>query len=491
MQKHPFPGRLEKNLLDTVNQQGAAEIFNGLIDKAGAIHKRPGLFFNQTLTPTGGGVQALYYWPAKDKLVAVAGGRIYSAASPAATLTPVSETVATLPNGPVKIVDTGHWLYFCGSSGPMLCWNGTDTATQVADGAAPTNVSAIAIINQRVIANQRGTNRFWYTSPPDLEHPSNPLIWTGYLEVGRTSEDIVGLDVSGGELIAFKRESFQAFYDDATTPFKPILGSQQFNGLISATGITRLNNSLFFVGPDRVIRKLMNREVVDISTPMLQRSMDKLMDAGSVVAFPIDRYVVFTFYNDEKTFVYDPALESWTQFTTFYSGIDKDFFARCSTTLTAAGQTNLWLLGCKDGSLNYWDVAAFSDAGNPINFMVRTPHQGWGTANRKTSTRLVVKVSLEALREIEIPEITLPSAIRCTLYNETIALPTGVSVQVTGLPTGLTATMSGSNLVVVGTVSDFAGDQPIQLIYTDARGARFTVDSVFHVDDYDITIGVL
>lgn len=491
MQKHPFPGKLEKNLLPTVAKQGSAEIWNGLLDKAGAIHKRPGLFFNQRLTPTAGGVQALYYWPAKDKVVAVAGGRIYAASSPAATFVPVSDTTAVLVAGPVKIVDTGYWLYFCGLSGPILIWNGVDQAVLEPDGAAPTNVSALATMNQRVIANQKGTNRFWFTSPPDLDDPYKAPIWEGYLEVGRTSEDIVGLEVANNELIVFKRESLQAFYDDGSTPYKPILASQQFSGLISSSAIARLTNTIFFVGPDRIIRSLLNREVRDISTGAVQRDLAQLTDAGAVVVIPLDNLILFTFYRNNLTLVYDPSLDSWTRFSTFYSGLDKNFYANCSTTLTAAGQTNLWLLGCEDGTINYWDSSAFSDVDRPINFLVRTQHQDWDTLNRKTSTRLVAKVSLEAPRIMEIPELNLPPATRCVLYNETIVLPKDMKALISGLPSGLSISQVEDELLITGTVSDFAGDLPIQILYTDAKGAKFSTSSVFHVNDYDITIGVL
>ena len=99
MQRHPSPGKLEKNLLEVAVQQGLVELYNGLIDKSGVARKRPGLFFNQRLT-LACGIQAIYWWPARSKLVVVAGGRVYASASPATTLAQVSDASSVLALGP-------------------------------------------------------------------------------------------------------------------------------------------------------------------------------------------------------------------------------------------------------------------------------------------------------------------------------------------------------------------------------------------------------
>jgi len=490
MQRHPSPGKLEKNLLEVAVQQGLVELYNGLVDKSGTVRKRPGLFFNQRLTQAGG-IQAIYWWPARSKLVVVAGGRVYASASPATTLTQVSDASSVLALGPAKIVDTGRWLYICSTSGKMVYWNGIDAATYVADGAAPTNVSTITTLNQRVIANEKGTNRFWFTRPPTLTNPDAAVEWEGYLETGRNNEEVVGLDTAGGELIAFKRDTLQAYYDDAVTPYRPITGSQQKFGLVSNSALTSYENGLYFISPDRTIRRLEARAVSDISTPELARALEKLKNTGDVVVFQLEKLILFTFPTDQKTFVFDPTLNTWTQFTTNYSGSQRDFFARSATTLPAASQTNFWLVGCKDGSINFWDAASFSDAGNPIFFLLRTPHQNWGTSNRKHTTRLVIRVSTEALKVADTPDINFPAATRCTVYSEAVTLPEGVTATVTGLPQGFSATQAGRTLTLSGITGSFAGNQPIQVIVTDARGASYTLDKVFTVNDFDIEIGVL
>ncbi len=491
MQKHPFPGKLEKNLLETITRQGSVEIINGLLDKAGAIHKRPGLFFTQTINAVNG-IQALYYWPAKEKIVAVAGGQVYAASNLADPLIQVSNYTAMLNPGTVRIADTGHWLYICSETGPMIQWNGVDEAIRVADGAAPINVSSVAVLNQRVVANELGTNRFWYTDPPSLTAPTAALVWSGYLEVGRTSEDIIGLGVAGNELIVFKNESLQAFYDDGSTPYRPITGSQHFFGLISASAFCKYEDALFFVSPDRQIRQLLNREIQNIGIESLATALDKLSEISTVTVFPLERWVVFNFHTDNLTYVYDPVLASWTQFSTFSQGADKAFLARNAASLPATNETSIWAVGANTGSMYMWDRSAYTDAGNPIHFKVRTAQQDWETGVRKHTTRLIVKVSTEAVRTANMPALNLPGCMRCVLYNFSTTLPLGVTAAISGLPTGLTASQVGQVFSITGTVTDYAGEKAIIVTLTDTAGRQYIDNRTFSVaDKTGITVGVM
>lgn len=489
-QRHPFPNKLEKNLLEAVADRGSVDIFNGLMDKAGAIHKRPGLSFCQTL-PGMGGVQALYWWNAKQKLVAVIGGQVYAADSASETLTQVSNYAAQLTLGPAKIVDTGYWLYICGSGGHIVQWNGTDPAIKVPDGVAPTNVSTLAVVNGRVIANEIGTNRFWFTRPPSLQQPQDALVWEAYLEVGRTNESVIGLEVSGGELIAFKRDMFQGYYDDGVTPFRPITGAQQFYGLISASALAKYENALYFVSPLRTVYQLLNREVKNISFGGLDTALRKINNLTDARVHGIDRFVVFTFPTDQKTFVYDTMLETWTQFTSFKDGIETDFISRCATNLPAAGASNLWLIGGRDNKLYFWEQLTYTDDEQPIRFAVRTAHQDWGSLNRKATTRLVLKLSTESLGTIDVPDISFPAATRCSLYNHEITLPVGVTVTITGLPSGVSASQVGQTLTISGAVSDFVGNADIIVTVKDTFGRTVRVPKSFIVNDFDIDTGVL
>ena len=497
MQKLPTPGKLEKNLIDSITQQGTTDIYNGLVDKADAIHKRPGLAYNQAIDELDG-IQALYYWPSKDLHVAVAGGVVYATSSLTESYASVTAEGATLADGPVKIVDTGSWLYIASTSGKMVQWNGTGLATYVADAVAPTDVSAITLINQRVVANKRGTNQIWFTKPRSLTNPTAVLEWSSYITYGRDNEEIIGLDISGGELVAFKRDSFQAFFDDAVTPLKPIIGSNKFYGLIAPSAICRLENALFFVSPDRTIRMLQDREVRDISTPEMGRELQKLKAFENVVAYPLDLKVVFSVPDEDVCYVFDPILRGWSQFTSIDSlGEETGFIGRCTAQVPAEGETDLWLVGGADSGVYFWDYGSFNDNGNPINFLIRTPQQSWQTSNRKQSTRLVTRISTESLRGPDTPlERAYVSPSPAYTHSEdeyegSIIAGEGYTITgVTGLPDYLTAEagvdpedpwpLTGI-LTENRTVSFF-----VQVV--DGKGANYNVPVSLPVLDQEITM---
>ena len=492
-QRQPFPGRLEKNVLGVGVENGTIRIYNGFVDKQRNIYKRPGLLINQEIAAPGA-VQAIYYWPAKGKYVAVVAGDIYAADSLTSAMTKVTTEGERLRSpGLVKIIDTGYWLYFCSTGGKMMIYNGTDAATFVTDAAAPTNVSSIATLNKRVIANDFGSNRIWYTDPASLTTPTDELTWSGYVEYGRINETVIGLDVSGGELVAFKRDTMQAFFDDGATPYKPILGSQQRYGLINANAMGAFQNALYFVAPDTTIYRLQNREIQDISTQYMGRELDGLLNVNTVSVFQLEKKIVFNFPDEDLTYIYDPVLKSWSNLTTFDSGVDKAFLATCATVTPAAGATNLWLIGGSDGVIFFWDPSVYTDAGNPIRFSVRTPHIDWGTLNRKQSTRLVVKVSTDSLRESQLPAVDIPPATRCVVYYHQIEFETGVSVSVTGLPTGFSATTVANVLTISGSTEDTTGSFPITIRVVDARGAVYEYTDSFVINDITdtLSIGVL
>lgn len=490
--KVPLQGRLEKNLISVAVEQGTLRLYNGFLDKKGSITKRPGLLLNQSIIASEK-VQGLYYWQAKDKIVAVVGGDIYAADSLTETLVKVNTTGDSLELGIVKIVDTGYWLYFCSAGGgKMMIWNGSDPATFVTDGAAPASVTTITTLNKRVIANDGDTNKIWYTAPASLTTPTAELTWEGYIEYGRINESIIGLDVSGGELIAFKRDSMQAYFDDGKTPYKPLTGSQQKYGLINPSATGAFQNALYFVSPDTTIYKLENRQVSDISSEFMGQELNKLLNVNTASIFELDKKVIFNFPDEDKTYAYDPLLRTWSNLTSFDGGLDKSFLATSATVIRAAGSTNLWVIGAKDGSLYFWDPSVYTDAGTPIRFVVRTGHIGYNTLNRKASTRLVVKVSTEAFRESTMPEISFPHAQRCKLYNYTVTMPSGTSATITGLPTGFTASFVAPVLTISGSTENYVGESPVQVTIIDSRGAKYIYTDTFVVDDTDeLEIGVL
>ena len=221
------PKRLENNLLEVSATKGLVELVNGLLDKEGHAYKRPGLFRNRLVGTNGVKIDGLYWWNAKSKLLTVSNGKIFATATPKVEDENISGT-NFLNQGMVQFADTGYWLYMAAGNGKMLKWDGlTATVEKETDPVAPEHVSTVEAINTRIVCNQAGTNRMWYTKPASLTNPQSALEWEGYIEIDRTGEQIVGIKKIGSELYIFKERSVSAWYDDGVTPFHPIVGSER------------------------------------------------------------------------------------------------------------------------------------------------------------------------------------------------------------------------------------------------------------------------
>lgn len=496
MRKRPEPIALEHNLLDVAAQQGMLTVKNGLFDKIGSITKRPGLLLNAAVSGRSLPVYGLHWWNARAVLVSVVSGRIYKTSDLTGPDTDISAPVK-FRHQPVQFACNGYWLYAVDDAGPMLKWDGGLSSSFSVEGAntsAPQACSTVATLNTRILANQAGTNRMWYTRPADLVTPADPLIWEGYVEVKENGEEIVNIELLQDQLVVFKKNSLSIWYDDGVIPFRSVIGGDRNEGIVSRMAACRVRDALFFLSSSRDVIKIENRSLETVSSQMMTRELANLDYVDDCIAYSIGDLVVFTFPTEGRTFVYDPRLQRWSEFTHFDDGRDLEFIGRCSAELPATGFSKIQLLGAKDGNRYLFDSTQYTDNDTPINFQVRTTHYDYDTNRRKKSTRLIVKVSLEipgsagsGFEGFTFPP--LPPAVRCTVYSHIMVVPTGYTLTaVSGLPDGLSFD-SGTG-EVSGTVTDFVGTTQVRYTFRDARGASKTFTAPFVVSDFDITVGV-
>jgi len=377
----------------------------------------------------------------------------------------------------------------------MVKWDGIkDTVETELAGVAPEKVSVIESFNTRVLANEVGTNRIWYTLPADMTIPQNALVWDGYFEVDRNGEEIIGMKRLGSELIIFKKNSFNAYYDDGVIPFRHIVGSDTNIGLATRASLVAAGNSLIFLTHDRRIIKLQDRSPQDISTEYMQKRLASLTYIDDAIAYVLDDKVIFTFPTENKTYVYDLVYRKWSAFTDFKNGLDEEFIGRCAVELPAVGSSINYLIGSKNGWKYLFDHSMYTDDGGPINFLLRTTHLDWGTNNRKRSNRLTVKISLKNPYDLDgigtFPEeIAFPDAVRCDSYSFEPDLKDGFKItSVDDLPAGLSYNVATG--IISGVITSFVGDHEISYTVTNPQGGSKTFKTPLVVKDLVFTVGV-
>lgn len=494
MQRLPFPGPLNKDLLDTIVPGGAVEIWNGLIDRTGAVHKRPGIVLN-SLPDISRGVDGLFWWESKRRFVLIGDGHLFSAMSLADDFARQNPYTASLRDGICQFADTGEWLYVCSTEGPLMLWDGANQAFNETDAVAPNDVSTIAFFKGRVYANERDTNRLWYTSTVSLTDPAAKLTWEGYVDVRLTGDPIIGLQPVGSGLIIFKRSSMEVYYyDDALASIRPVDGSARMYGLDSSRGYLLHEDRVYFLTHDKRIVRTEAGAVAPLSTSMdsFLRTLERTDDA---IVYRADQFLFFNFPTAQQTIVLDLDIGAWYRWSSFEDGRHRNFKCRCST--VEPGQPNSWVLGSSDSNTYFLDFNAVNDDGSPIKFVFQSGHNDLGTLQRKKVTRMVAKVALDGPRYAAsifgfgkgVPTPATPEpGTRCSAYSYTFPEYPGYTLLLSGLPSGLSFNIGTRTLS--GTMSCTAGTFPIIAYMIDERGARYRFSLSLVIADLDITITV-
>jgi len=484
--KLPFPGALDKNLLDTIVKQGSVEIWNGYLDATGAIYKRPGLTLNQTIDTILFGVKGLYWWESKRRFVLIGDGNLFSAFSLVDNFVQISSGLDILQDGLVQFADTGEWLYVASTAGKLMTWNGADAPTLDPDPGAPTNVSSVVFFKGRVYAAVKGTNRIWYTNGIASTDPGLQLAWEGFIDVRRTGDPIIALQDKGADLVVFKNSTTETYYyDDTIESIRPVEGSLQEVGLMSSRAFKLISGILFFVTNKQQVAKIENQSIQVISAWM-DSFLQGLTSTSDAYLVQVDKFLLVQFPTVDQTIVFDLQNQSWYRWSDFSQNKHRMFAVNCST--YQPGGASQWILGNANGTTYFLDPQSFTDDGTLIRFSVQSLHYDHNTHNKKLAIRMTAKVALDFPGKPVLKPLTPDPVTRCSAYSFTFPdyEREGYTISVVGLPAGLT--YDGTTRTISGIVPCQKGDFPIGVYMIDERGARYRFSRILTVNDFDITL---
>lgn len=135
-----------------------------------------------------------------------------------------------------------------------------------------------------------------------------------------TPDNLVGVIVDHKEVLLFGTKTIEPWVNtgDSSAPFIPRTGSVIQRGCISAASITSLDNTVFFVGDDRLVYRLAGITPERLSTFSIEESLSKVSDASLVdVSGQVYAEDGHTFYvldiPGSGTYAYDLATGAWHQ----------------------------------------------------------------------------------------------------------------------------------------------------------------------------------
>ena len=249
----------------------------------------------------GDSIRAMYVWD--DNLYAVSGASLYKITS-----TGSSSVVGSVPStGTVYMADNGAQLgILVGAS--MFTFNGTSLAA-VTDGDYGGGTS-FDVLDGFGVFTQAGSRQYFISALRNL---------TSYdaLDIAQaesTPDDLVRV-VADRELWFFKTRSTEVWYNAGTDfPFARVDGGKITKGLAAAKAVARLDNSLAWLGDDRVVYRANGFTPQRISTHAIEKKLDDVSDVSDAFAFAYAEeghsFFVLT-VPGQFTVVYDAATQLW------------------------------------------------------------------------------------------------------------------------------------------------------------------------------------
>ena len=177
-----------------------------------------------------------------------------------------------------------------------------------------------------------------------------------------------------GELWLFSEDTIEVWYNAGLTdfPFARIDGGVIERGCAARFGVTKEDNTVFWIGDDRTIYRARGYEPSRISTHAIEAEIAAMSDVSDCVAFSWSesghKFVCFTFPTGGKSFTFDAATGRWHERR---SGVANAAGVwRCRSVEECYGQT---LFGdASTGKIYKLDTNAYDEAGEAIEWIATT-----------------------------------------------------------------------------------------------------------------------
>jgi len=388
----PLFSRVYKNTDGSVLNDDAAVQYNGFLDELGGLSIRPGevLAIN-----TGDRNDGLYMWPDKNYIVCVDNGN--------ATLRSVSGQTLTTTHGTGAVdVLPGNLTIFCNDSNYVFMAGGakisymddSGTIAEIADTDAPTTVTHVAYLDGYILAIN-GDNKFYWSNIPVTTD------WDAldFASAEANPDNTVGLYVVQRQVYLLGAVTTEIWENDGTTPFSRIPGGLIETGCAAKYSPIKYGDSLLWINQDWEVVQFTGTQFKKISGRYDQeiQSFTTVSDCiGGLVKKDGQTYCVFQFPTENRTLVYDPALEDWSEWGVWDSNagewISYDFRASArdiNTGQTFIGKERAGVIACLDSNSRVDMTGAATS--EPFKFLRQTGFIDNGSSQKKRLEKLAFR----------------------------------------------------------------------------------------------------
>lgn len=216
---------------------------------------------------------------------------------------------------------------------------------------------------------------FVYTTPDGIVQWSDGASFSALQDIANIYPDLVtGVAVNHNQLWIFGETTASVWFNDETANFL-----SQFNGAVIETGcaatssITKLDNSIFWLGQDARGKGIVYRSngyAADrVSTHSIEWQIQQYADISDAIGYSYQQdghsFYVLVFPSADATWVYDCSTQSWHERAGFVSGQFTRHRSNCQ-----AFFNGLVVVGDYDnGKLYELDLDTYSDNGSPQKWL--------------------------------------------------------------------------------------------------------------------------
>jgi hypothetical protein len=207
----------------------------------------------------------------------------------------------------------GNQVVTCNGSSAYVHDTYAGTFVQITDDGFPGSKSC-DFLNQYIV-HVEPLGRFWFHSELNDALSYNTL---DRYQAETSPDPIQGLVASHNEVLVFGSRTIEPWINDpvnnaAATAFQLERGSVIERGCLNGNTIRRLDNSVFFIGDDRVPYRLNGYTPVPIGTPVLAAAWRDL-NPTKVFAFTYEdkgHVIYYVTWGDGQTWGYDVVTGKW------------------------------------------------------------------------------------------------------------------------------------------------------------------------------------
>jgi len=386
------PKRLSDDVANLISGVDAINcVFNPNDDQSFSLTRRGGLWawWHAGLT---NGIDGLFWWSNKKKLIVVSGGKIFVFSDMVTAPIEISSPAVRLNiNKPVSFETNGSWLFMC-NSGWIVKWNGSDPTASLATERPKSEY--LAYTNTVILANEQGSNRVRFTEPQPTEDTSEPKWSSDFFVPEANPDNLSAVHSRWGEVLLFGPRSIEFWYytGSGAVPFSRIDGAYIERGVLSPHSIVAFDNSWFFLDSERKVTRLSGRQPEVISIPF-DKTIRAIDNMESARGFIIDqRFYVLTFPLNDVTIAYDLYTKAWSKWTFWNTETARHerFYGQCAEYVPEwAAQ---FIGGRADSRVLLYHQNLVTDFLNPIRLEYYSAHLDWGTMDWKQSDKLMMRL---------------------------------------------------------------------------------------------------